>query len=62
MVVGCVGLEIIKYAQKKTLAQMRNFFSNLALPLWLFTEPNQPSKVVDKDYDPISLGPIKAIP
>lgn len=35
---------------------------NLALPLWLFTEPSPPYKNKDKDYDPILLGPIKAIP
>lgn len=62
MVVGAVGIEIIKYIEKKPLGAMRNLFSNLALPLWLFSEPNQPNHVVDKDYDPISLGPVKAIP
>ena len=35
---------------------------NLALPLWLFTEPSPPNQNKDKDYDPILLGPIKAIP
>ncbi len=35
---------------------------NLALPLWLFSEPLAPIKAIDKDYDPIVLGPIKAVP
>ena len=35
---------------------------NLALPMWLFTEPSPPNNNKDKDYDPILLGPIKAIP
>ena len=41
---------------------MKNSFMNLALPLWLFTEPMPPIYMKDKDYDPIVLGPIKAIP
>lgn len=41
---------------------MRNVFVNLALPLFLFSEPLPPNKAVDKDYDPILLGPVKAIP
>jgi len=35
---------------------------NLALPLWLFSEPMPPITQKDKDYDPIVLGPVKAIP
>jgi hypothetical protein len=41
---------------------MKNSFMNLALPLWLFSEPLPPNIMKDKDYDPIVLGPIKAIP
>jgi len=41
---------------------MRNVFVNLALPLFLFSEPLPPTKAVDKDYDPVLLGPVKAIP
>ena len=41
---------------------MKNSFMNLALPLWLFTEPSPPFKNIDKDSDPVLLGPIKAIP
>ena len=41
---------------------MKNSFMNLALPLWLFSEPMPPLLNKDKDYDPIVLGPIKAIP
>jgi len=35
---------------------------NLALPLWLFSEPLPPIQNKDKEYDPILLGPVKAIP
>jgi ubiquitin-activating enzyme E1 len=37
MVVGAVGLEIIKYLLKKQYEKYRNFTSNLALPLWIFS-------------------------
>jgi ubiquitin-activating enzyme E1 len=35
---------------------------NLALPLWLFSEPMPPNKMQDKEYDPIMMGATKAIP
>ena len=35
---------------------------NLALPLWLFTEPLPPNKNKDVDFDPVLEGPVKAIP
>lgn len=62
MVVGAVGIEIIKRIVGKPASQFRNLFSNLALPLWLFSEPLPPNRQKDKDYDPILMGPIKAIP
>ncbi|EAS04669.2 ubiquitin-activating enzyme E1 (macronuclear) [Tetrahymena thermophila SB210] len=62
MVVGAVGLEIIKYILKKPITQIKNSFMNLALPMWLFSEPLPPMKHKDKDYDEILLGPVKAIP
>ena len=41
---------------------MKNAFINLALPLWLFSEPLPANQTKDKDYDPIMMGPVKAIP
>jgi len=41
---------------------MRNCFCNLAIPLWVFSEPLPPIKNKDKDHDPILMGPVKAIP
>jgi ubiquitin-activating enzyme E1 len=34
----------------------------LALPLFVFSEPTPANKNKSKDYDPIMMGPIKAIP
>ena len=45
MVVGAVGIEIIKRVLGKPSGKFRNLFSNLALPLWLFSEPLPPNKV-----------------
>jgi len=39
MVVGAVGIEIIKLVLNKPISKMKNSFMNLALPLWLFSEP-----------------------
>lgn len=41
---------------------MKNGFMNLALPLWLFSEPMPPIKAKDKDYDEVVMGPVKAVP
>ena len=42
MVVGTVGIEIIKFVLGKGVNKMKNCFVNLALPLWLFSEPLPP--------------------
>jgi ubiquitin-activating enzyme E1 len=34
----------------------------LALPLFVFSEPDNIKKTKSKEYDPIMCGPIKAIP
>jgi ubiquitin-activating enzyme E1 len=62
MIVGAVGIEIIKYCLGKNLSKMKNAFMNLALPLWIFSEPEPPIKAKDKEYDPILMGKVKAIP
>lgn len=35
---------------------------NLALPMWVFSQPMPPIQHVDKEYDPVFLGPVRAIP
>jgi ubiquitin-activating enzyme E1 len=62
MIVGAVGFEIYKFLGKKSVGAYRNAFCNLAIPMWVFSEPLPPIKNTDKDYDPIMMGPVKAIP
>lgn len=62
MVVGAVGMEVIKHLLGKPISQMRNSFMNLALPLFLFSEPLPPIEAKDKDYDEVLMGPVKAVP
>jgi len=69
MVTGLVSAELLKIALKKAgivekldVEHFKNAFVNLALPLWLFSEPMPPLKTVSKDHDPVVMGPVKARP
>lgn len=63
MITGCVSAEIYKFVQGLTdIEVFKNGFINLALPLFVFSEPTPVNKTKSKDYDPIVAGPIKAIP
>ena len=62
LIVGLNGMEIIKEINGIAGDQRRNTFVNLALPLWIFSEPLPPLFIEDKDYDVMVLGPVKAIP
>lgn len=62
MVVGAVGVEILKKILKHKNELYKNSFMNLALPLWVFSDPLPPIEHEDKAYDEILLGPVKAIP
>jgi ubiquitin-activating enzyme E1 len=44
------------------ITNYRNAFVNLALPLFLLSEPLPSNKHFDKEYDPVAMGPVKAIP
>lgn len=62
MVVGAVGMEIIKFLLKKPASVYKNVTINLALPLWVFNDPLEPIVNTDKEFDPIMCAPIKVIP
>ena len=62
MVVGAVGIEIIKYLLNKKAEVYKNVTINLALPLWVFNDPIEAIVNADKEFDPIMCGPIKVIP
>jgi len=62
MIVGCVGLEIVKYILEKPIDKVRNAFVNLALPLFVLSETMPPIKNKDVEMDPILFCPVKAVP
>ena len=51
MVVGVVGIEIIKYLVGKKGSAFKNVTINLALPLWIFNDPQEAIVNTDKEYD-----------
>jgi len=63
MITGAVCSEFYKFVQGYTeIENVKNAFINLALPLFLFSEPTEVNKIKSKDYDPISMCKTIAIP
>ncbi|CAE8636731.1 unnamed protein product [Polarella glacialis] len=64
MVTGLVTAELLKLVTRRTrkVEDFKNAFVNLALPLWLLSEPLPPLKTTSKDHDPIIMGPVRAKP
>lgn len=62
MVCGVISLEMLKYVQGKPIDDFKNTFMNLAVNVYVFPDPLPPTKTEDKDYDPVMMGPVKAIP
>ena len=63
MITGCIGAEMYKIAQGfNDIESYKNAFINLALPLFVMSEPQPVLKNKSKDYDKIMGCPIKAIP
>ncbi len=63
MITGVVCTEIFKFVEGfPKLDSYKNAFINLAIGMFVFSEPDEVAKQTDKDYDPMLLGPVKAIP
>lgn len=62
MVCGAISIEMLKYVQGKPIEDFKNTFMNLAVNVFVFPDPLPPTKTEDKDFDPVMLGPVKAIP
>lgn len=63
MITGAVSAEIYKFVQGYTdIESFKNGFVNLALPLFVFSEPAEVKKIKSKDYDPISMSAVQSIP
>lgn len=62
MVVGAVGIEIIKYLQGLKGNAFKNLTANLALPLWVFNDIIEATVYKDSMMDPLLFCPVKAIP
>ncbi len=61
-ITGIVSLQLYTLLQTQKIDYMRNCFLNLAISLFVMTEPAEVIKMQDKDYDELLLGPVKAIP
>jgi len=59
---GIVSLQLYTLFQTNKIEFMRNCFMNLAIGLFVMTEPAEVIKMKDKEYDEMLLGPVKAIP
>jgi ubiquitin-activating enzyme E1 len=62
MVVGAVGIEIIKYLLEKPSSAFKDVSINLALPVWVFNDPLPAIVNTDKKFDTTMNGPIKVLP
>jgi len=61
-VAGLVVLELYKVIAGGTLERARNTFMNLATNMYSMAEPAGPKRTKTVENDPITMGPVKAIP
>lgn len=63
MITGCVAAEFYKFVQGwNDIEKFKNGFINLAVSIFLMSEPDEIGKTKSKDFDPIMGGAVKAIP
>ena len=62
-VTGLVGIELLKVlAARRPAADARNTFMNLAINVYAMSEPAPPKRTTSVANDPISMGPVRALP
>ena len=61
-ITGLVSLQLYTLLQTNDISFMRNAFINLAVSLFVLTEPAPKIEHKDKEFDQLLLGPVKAIP
>ena len=61
-ITGIVSLQLYTLYQTDKIDFLRDCYLNLAINSIFMNEPKPAIKMQDKDYDPILLGPVKAIP
>lgn len=64
MVTGLALIEFVKLVtrENRPLEHFKNAFANLAIPIWVLSEPIPPKQTKDCEYDPIVGGPTRAKP
>merc|ERR1712232_545623 len=64
MITGLVSAELLRLISRKPWRreEFRNGFVNLALPLWLLSEPLPPIEMKSTDFDPITQRAVIARP
>ena len=61
-ITGIVSLQLYTLYQTNKIEFLRDCYLNLGINSILMNEPKEVIKMKDKDYDPLLLGPVKAIP
>lgn len=61
-ITGLVGVQLYTLLQTNKIDFMRGSYINLAVNMFVLTEPAEKIVMKDKEMDPIMFGPVKAIP
>ena len=61
-ITGIVSLQLYTLYQTQKIDYLRNCYMNLGINSILMSEPQEVIKMKDKDYDPILLTAVKAVP
>lgn len=61
-ITGLVCIELYKSVTKQPIEKLRNSFLNLAVNVYSMSEPLPPRRIRSVEYDPLTMGPIRAYP